>query len=110
MQFGIASTSQGFGFDGILGIGPRDLTCALKNLPESILPTVTDCLFQQRNIREPVPLSVSFSSLRVQIQSTSTERFPLVKPTLTATLATLNTRKEPQLLDQSRLIVIVLFQ
>ncbi|KAG2351310.1 hypothetical protein BDR07DRAFT_1501905 [Suillus spraguei] len=50
MQFGIASTSQGFGFDGILGIGPRDLTCALKNLPESMLPTVTDCLFQQRNI------------------------------------------------------------
>ncbi|KAG2361074.1 aspartic peptidase domain-containing protein [Suillus spraguei] len=54
MQFGVASTSEGFAFDGILGIGPRGLTrSALKN-SRVILPTVTDCLFQQGTIRWPV--------------------------------------------------------
>ncbi|KAG2356703.1 aspartic peptidase A1 [Suillus spraguei] len=54
MQFGVASTSQGFAFDGVLGIGPRDLTRGTLNSPEATLPTVADYLVQRGAIRKPV--------------------------------------------------------
>ncbi|KAG2370366.1 family A1 protease [Suillus spraguei] len=54
MQFGVASTSQGFFYDGVLAIGPRDLTRGILNSPEDILPTVTDCLVRQRTISRPI--------------------------------------------------------
>ncbi|KAG2355053.1 aspartic peptidase domain-containing protein [Suillus spraguei] len=47
MRFGVASTSQGFAFDGVLGIGPRGLT-------HGTLPTVVDYLVQQYAIRRPI--------------------------------------------------------
>ncbi|KAG2367080.1 family A1 protease [Suillus spraguei] len=53
MQFGVASTSEGFNFDGVLGIGPTGLTRGTLNSPEDTLPTVTDYLVQQRAI-EPI--------------------------------------------------------
>ncbi|KAH9171286.1 aspartic peptidase A1 [Lactarius sanguifluus] len=51
-SIGVASTSTGFdGFDGILGIGPVDLTLGTLS-PESnaLIPTVTDNLFSQGTI------------------------------------------------------------
>jgi cathepsin E len=46
-SIGVASTSTGFsGVDGILGIGPVDLTQGtLTSSPNSLIPTVTDNLF-----------------------------------------------------------------
>ncbi|KAG2361771.1 aspartic peptidase domain-containing protein [Suillus spraguei] len=46
MQFGVASTSEGFGFDGVLGIGPGAFTGGI--------PTVTDYLFKQKFIQRRV--------------------------------------------------------
>ncbi|KAI5120845.1 hypothetical protein M0805_007032 [Coniferiporia weirii] len=48
-SIGVASTSEGFeGVDGILGIGPVDLTLAtLSPDTRSTIPTVTDNLFSQ---------------------------------------------------------------
>ncbi|KAI9439315.1 aspartic peptidase A1 [Lactarius indigo] len=60
-SIGIASTSTGFqGFDGILGLGPVDLTIGtLSPDTNTPIPTVTDNLFLQGTI--PVDLlSVSF--------------------------------------------------
>ncbi|KAI9452796.1 aspartic peptidase A1 [Lactarius psammicola] len=60
-SIGVASTSTGFaGFDGILGIGPVDLTVGTLN-PDSgsPIPTVTDNLFSQGTITSDV-VSVSF--------------------------------------------------
>ncbi|KAG2357563.1 aspartic peptidase A1 [Suillus spraguei] len=54
IRFGVASTSQGFAFDGVLGIGPRGLTRGILNSPEATLPTVADYLVRQRTIREPI--------------------------------------------------------
>ncbi|KAG2367085.1 hypothetical protein BDR07DRAFT_1448997 [Suillus spraguei] len=54
MQFGVASTSEGFNFDGVLGIGPAGLTRGTLNSPEETAPAVTDYLVRQRAIREPV--------------------------------------------------------
>ncbi|KAG2355724.1 family A1 protease [Suillus spraguei] len=54
MPFGVASTSVGFDFDGVLGIGPMGLTRGTINRPNVILPTVTDYLFHQQSIRQPV--------------------------------------------------------
>ncbi|KAG2076961.1 acid protease [Suillus decipiens] len=51
-SIGVASTSSGFaGVDGILGIGPVDLTeGTLTKLPSTTIPTVTDNLYKQRII------------------------------------------------------------
>ncbi|KAL5495110.1 hypothetical protein ACEPAI_572 [Sanghuangporus weigelae] len=51
-SIGVASTSQGFqGVDGILGIGPVDLTVdTLSPDTGSTIPTVTDNLFRQGTI------------------------------------------------------------
>ncbi|KAG2357539.1 aspartic peptidase A1 [Suillus spraguei] len=54
MRFGVASTSEGFAFDGVLGIGPRGLTRGILNSPEATLPTVADYLVQRRAIRKPI--------------------------------------------------------
>ncbi|KAG2355239.1 family A1 protease [Suillus spraguei] len=54
MSFGVASTSVGFDFDGVLGIGPMGLTRGTMNPPNAILPTVTDYLFYHHAISQPV--------------------------------------------------------
>jgi hypothetical protein len=55
-SIGVASSSSGFsGVDGILGIGPVDLTVGtLTNLPTSKIPTVTDNLHSQGTIAQNV--------------------------------------------------------
>ncbi|KAF8264556.1 acid protease [Lactarius quietus] len=60
-SIGVASTSRGFsGFDGILGIGPVDLTVGtLSPDTNSFIPTVTDNLFSEGNIPDDL-VSVSF--------------------------------------------------
>lgn len=51
-SIGVASTAQGFsGVDGILGIGPVDLTQGTVSNTTTI-PTVTDNLFAQGTISE----------------------------------------------------------
>ncbi|KAG2361381.1 aspartic peptidase domain-containing protein [Suillus spraguei] len=50
MQFGVASTSEGLAFDGVLGIGPRDLIRGTLDPPA----TVIDYMVQQSGIHEPV--------------------------------------------------------
>ncbi|KAG2073212.1 acid protease [Suillus decipiens] len=50
-SIGVASSSGGVDVDGILGIGPTDLTLnTLKNYPAQAIPTVTDNLYQQVSI------------------------------------------------------------
>ncbi|TFK41838.1 aspartic protease [Crucibulum laeve] len=51
-SIGVASTSEGFdGVDGILGIGPVDLTSdTLSPATSSLVPTVTDNLFSRKTI------------------------------------------------------------
>ncbi|KAF8899045.1 aspartic peptidase A1 [Infundibulicybe gibba] len=50
-SIGVASKSTGFnGVDGILGIGPVDLTIGTLSDTTSPIPTVTDELFSQREI------------------------------------------------------------
>lgn len=58
-SIGVASTAQGFsGVDGILGVGPTDLTQGtVANTSE--VPTVTDNLFAQGTITEDT-LGISF--------------------------------------------------
>ncbi|KAI0299092.1 aspartic peptidase A1 [Multifurca ochricompacta] len=60
-SIGVASTSTGFtGFDGILGIGPTDLTLGtLSPNTGSSIPTVTDNLFRRGTITSNL-VSVSF--------------------------------------------------
>jgi hypothetical protein len=60
-SIGVASTSTGFtGVDGIIGIGPLDLTeGTLTNSPSTTIPTVTDNLYSQGTISEIV-VGVSF--------------------------------------------------
>ncbi|KAG2343384.1 acid protease [Suillus weaverae] len=60
-SIGVASTSTGFtGVDGILGIGPLDLTQGtLTNSPATTIPTVTDNLYSQGTISQMV-VGVSF--------------------------------------------------
>ena len=49
-SIGVASTAQGFnGVDGILGVGPVDLTQGTVS-GEQLVPTVTDNLFSQGTI------------------------------------------------------------
>ncbi|KLO09318.1 aspartic peptidase A1 [Schizopora paradoxa] len=51
-SFGAASKSQGFsGIDGVLGLGPTDLTLnSLNPDSDSTIPTITDNLFSQKII------------------------------------------------------------
>ncbi|KAJ7361452.1 aspartic peptidase A1 [Mycena albidolilacea] len=50
-SIGVASTSSGFdGVDGILGIGPVDLTEGTLSSGSTLIPTVTDNLFSQGTI------------------------------------------------------------
>jgi len=51
-SIGVASTSQGFnGYDGVLGLGPTDLTIGtLSPNSNSLIPTITDNLFSQGTI------------------------------------------------------------
>nr|WPL92273.1 aspartic protease U42611 [Ganoderma boninense] len=65
-SIGVATTSQGFdGVDGIVGIGPVDLTVGtLSPDTRSTIPTVTDNLFAQGIITEDL-VSVSFEPTSV---------------------------------------------
>ncbi|KAG1845950.1 aspartic peptidase domain-containing protein [Suillus tomentosus] len=60
-SIGVASTSSGFpGVDGILGIGPLDLTNgSLTNEPTKTIPTVIDNLYSQGTISQKV-FGISF--------------------------------------------------
>ncbi|KAF8236774.1 aspartic peptidase A1 [Tricholoma matsutake] len=60
-SIGVATTSTGFsGVDGIIGIGPVDLTYGtLTNQPNTAIPTVTDNLFSQ-NIISANEIGISF--------------------------------------------------
>lgn len=60
-SIGVASTSTGFtGVDGIIGIGPLDLTeGTLTNEPTTTIPTVTDNLYSEGIISEIV-IGISF--------------------------------------------------
>ncbi|KAG1869080.1 aspartic peptidase domain-containing protein [Suillus tomentosus] len=60
-SIGVASTSSGFtGVDGILGIGPLDLTNGtLTNEPTKTIPTVIDNLYSQGTISQKV-IGISF--------------------------------------------------
>ena len=52
----VASSSSGFsGVDGVLGLGPDDLTVGtLTNMPTETIPTVVDNLYTQGRISEEV--------------------------------------------------------
>ncbi|KAG2044362.1 aspartic peptidase domain-containing protein [Suillus americanus] len=60
-SIGVASTSEGFtGVDGIIGIGPLDLTeGTLTSEPDTTIPTVTDNLYSEGIISEIV-VGISF--------------------------------------------------
>ncbi|KAG1845411.1 aspartic peptidase domain-containing protein [Suillus tomentosus] len=59
-SIGVASTSTGFSVDGILGIGPLDLTNGtLTNEPTKTIPTVIDNLYSQGTISQKV-FGISF--------------------------------------------------
>ncbi|TDL21814.1 aspartic protease [Rickenella mellea] len=65
-SIGVASTSTGFdGFDGILGIGPVDLTQGTLSGSSATVPTVTDNLFSQGKISVKA-VGVSFAPTTVQ--------------------------------------------
>ncbi|KAG2363427.1 hypothetical protein BDR07DRAFT_1471318 [Suillus spraguei] len=60
MYIGVASTSQGIANDGILGIGPAELTRgSLQKLPKDTIPTITDYLYGRDLIRLHI-VSISF--------------------------------------------------
>ncbi|KAL5518792.1 hypothetical protein ACEPAH_475 [Sanghuangporus vaninii] len=69
-SIGVASTSQGFdGVDGILGIGPVDLTVdTLSPDTRSTIPTVTDNLFSQGTISANL-IGVSFEPTTQEISN-----------------------------------------
>ncbi|KAG2354540.1 aspartic peptidase domain-containing protein [Suillus spraguei] len=54
MTFGVASASQGFPYDGVLGIGPRAFIPGTLDSPDAALLSVTDYLYDQRYIRRYV--------------------------------------------------------
>ncbi|KAJ7509624.1 acid protease [Mycena galericulata] len=59
-SIGVASTSSGFtGVDGILGIGPVDLTQGTLSDASATIPTVTDNLFSQGTINSDL-IGISF--------------------------------------------------
>lgn len=54
-SIGVASTSSGFdGFDGILGVGPTDLTEGTLSCNSQTVPTVVDNLYEQGSIPAPM--------------------------------------------------------
>jgi len=60
-SIGVASTSEGFSVDGLLGIGPADLTLnTLSPANTTTIPTVTDNLFSQGKIPEHL-VAVAFA-------------------------------------------------
>lgn len=64
-SIGVASTAQGFqGVDGILGIGPVDLTSSTLSTGQ-LVPTVTDNLFSQGTI--------SSDSIGISYEPTTTD-------------------------------------
>ncbi|KAG2067286.1 aspartic proteinase [Suillus decipiens] len=69
-SIGVASTSSGLrdGVDGILGLGPVDLTnTTLTNFPGATIPTVTENLHSQGTIpRDVVSVFFEPSSLKVE--------------------------------------------
>lgn len=67
-SIGVASTSQGFdGVDGILGIGPVDLTVGtLSPDTRSTIPTVTDNLFSQ-GVISANEIGISFEPTTQQV-------------------------------------------
>ncbi|KAH8818717.1 acid protease [Flagelloscypha sp. PMI_526] len=69
-SIGVASSAQGFtGVDGILGIGPTDLTIGTLSDKTQPVPTVLDNLFAQK--------SIPTSSLGISyVPTTSTEELP----------------------------------
>ncbi|KAG2364412.1 aspartic peptidase domain-containing protein [Suillus spraguei] len=55
MPIGVASEWSGIDDDDILGIGPTRLTLStLREFPEETIPTVTDCLWKQGTIDQPL--------------------------------------------------------
>ncbi|KAH9486239.1 Polyporopepsin [Psilocybe cubensis] len=66
-SIGVASTSQGFqGVDGILGIGPVDLTLdTLSPATNSLIPTVTDNLFAN-GVISANEIGISFNPTTVE--------------------------------------------
>ncbi|KAG2364418.1 family A1 protease [Suillus spraguei] len=55
MPISVASESEGLVDDGVLGIGPTGLTLhTLRDSPEEPIPTVTDCLYKQGIISQPL--------------------------------------------------------
>ncbi|KAG2362776.1 family A1 protease [Suillus spraguei] len=54
MQIGVAYESQEIVFDGILGIGPSAAGLGATHSPEDAIKTVTDRLFEQGTISQPV--------------------------------------------------------
>ncbi|KAG2130765.1 aspartic peptidase domain-containing protein [Suillus bovinus] len=66
-SIGVASSSSGFaGVDGILGMGPVDLTLdTLTKEPKTTIPTVTDSLHSQGTIQREV-FSISFEPTNSQ--------------------------------------------
>ena len=62
-SIGVASLSQGFaGVDGILGVGPVDLTTGTLGGSSETIPTVTDNLFSQGVISSNL-VSVSYNPI-----------------------------------------------
>jgi len=55
-SFGVASDTSGFGggLDGVLGIGPTDLTKGSLSDSQDSIPTVTDNLYSQGTIPKPL--------------------------------------------------------
>ncbi|KAG2354262.1 aspartic proteinase [Suillus spraguei] len=74
-QIGVASTSSGFDpfEDGILGLGPEDLT--RKTMPDDLdgtIPTFTDCLYDQGKIDQRV-VGIFFQPVTMEPDSRSGE-------------------------------------
>ncbi|KAG2360775.1 aspartic peptidase domain-containing protein, partial [Suillus spraguei] len=69
-SIGVASTSSSFtGLDGILGLGPVDLTeGTLTNSPKKSIPTVTDSLYSQGTIPQDV-ISIFFEPSSSQVET-----------------------------------------
>ncbi|KAG2357433.1 hypothetical protein BDR07DRAFT_1490706 [Suillus spraguei] len=60
MPIGVASTWNGIGYEGILGIGPAvSSRGALTSSPQEMIPSITDYLYAQRTIPMPV-VGISF--------------------------------------------------
>lgn len=65
-SIGVASLSIGFeGFDGILGLGPADLTLRTVSNEAQAIPTITDNLFAQGQIASNL-FAVSYSPITIE--------------------------------------------